>query len=111
MVVTIVSVPNNECAESIAAHLVDSNLAACINILPHVKSVYRWEGKIEREEELLLVIKTRHSLLEKLIGEVQALHPYQVPEIIALPIVGGADNYLSWALSCINQSELTKPSD
>ena len=88
--------PDPATAERIAETLVGERLAACVNIMPGLTSVYRWQGKIEHDSELLLLIKTReaiYSLLEARIGE---LHPYQVPEIIALPILTGSTPYLDW---------------
>ena len=70
--------------------------AACVNIIPKVESHYRWQGKIESDDELLLIVKTRITLLDEIITLVKENHPYTVPEIIALPIVGGNADYLQW---------------
>jgi periplasmic divalent cation tolerance protein len=80
----------------IANHLVEKQLAACVNILPGITSVYRWKGKIERAGEFLLVIKTSSALLENLKLELKTIHPYDVPELVALTIVDGAESYLDW---------------
>jgi len=88
--------PNNEVAEKIASSLVAKRLAACVNITQNAKSIYRWEGKIEEASERLLVIKSRKNLLSKIIQDVKLNHPYRVPEIIALPIIGGSKEYLQW---------------
>jgi len=85
-----------EAAERIARLLIEERLAACVNILPGARSIYRWEGKIEESPELLLVIKSSQGLLPRLIAELQKIHSYEVPEIIALPIVEGAKPYLDW---------------
>ena len=71
-------------------------LAACVNVLPRVRSVYAWEGKLCDEVEMLCLLKTRRELLPAVRERVVALHPYQVPEIIALPLVEGNEAYLAW---------------
>jgi periplasmic divalent cation tolerance protein len=70
--------------------------AACVNIIPKVESHYRWQGKIESDDELLLIVKTRITLLDEIITLVKENHPYTIPEIIAMPIVGGNADYLQW---------------
>ena len=90
--------PDRATAERIAGTLVEERLAACVNIVPGVTSVYRWKGKIERDAEVLCLIKTRGSLLAKLSRRLTALHPYDVPEVIALRISGGAPPYLKWLM-------------
>ena len=95
-VVVLVTVPNRDIAEKIANVLVGEHTAACVNIVSGVVSVYFWEGKVCRDEELLLIIKTRASLMSKVIDAVRQLHPYTVPEIIALPITSGFEKYLKW---------------
>lgn len=94
--VVLCSVPSAEVANDIARALVTESLAACVNIVPAITSVYRWEGKVVQDAELLLVIKTRderYAALEKRIVE---LHPYSVPEVIALGIEKGSPRYLEW---------------
>ena len=88
--------PDATTASEIATALVEQNVAACVNIVSGVHSIYRWEGKLETSEECLLLIKTRgdgYSALEEMI---LALHPYEVPEIIALPLAAGLAAYLGW---------------
>ncbi len=96
-VVALITAPSREVGERIANALVEGRLAACVNIVAPVHSIYTWEGKVAHDEEVLLVAKTTHSVFD---GEFQAvvrsLHPYEVPEIIALPIVSGSDAYLQW---------------
>lgn len=94
--VVLVTVPNNKTAKTIAETLVSEGLAKCVNISDGVKSIFRWEGKIEREEELLLIIKTKKTNFPSLMLKVRELHPYTMPEIIALPIVDGSEEYLAW---------------
>ncbi|MEL9990446.1 MAG: divalent-cation tolerance protein CutA [Thermoproteus sp.] len=93
-VVVYVTAPPSE-GEKIAQFLVERKLAACVNIA-QVDSIYRWEGRVERDREALLIIKTRAERLPELIRELKSVHPYKVPEIIALPIVDGNPDYLRW---------------
>ena len=95
--VVLITTPSMEVAERIATHLVEQQLAACVNIATPVRSIYRWQGKVEREEEILMYCKTRRDLFEPaLTTAVKSLHPYTVPEIIALPIELGSSAYLDW---------------
>ncbi len=94
--VVMITVPNAEVGTRLAEVLVEERLAACVNRVPGMLSTYRWQGKIEREPEELLLVKTRQALFEALIQRVKSLHPYTVPEIIALPILAGSDSYLEW---------------
>jgi periplasmic divalent cation tolerance protein len=82
-------------AESIATALIEAKLAACVNLFP-IRSVYTWQGKVQREAEWQLVIKTRADCFEKVVGRVRSLHSYDTPEIIALPIEQGSADYLRW---------------
>jgi periplasmic divalent cation tolerance protein len=95
-VVALSTVGTAEDAERIARALVEHRLAACVNVVPGLVSVYRWKGAVEREEERLLVIKTRAERLEDLRRALVKLHPYEVPELVALPIEDGHPPYLSW---------------
>ena len=83
-------------AARLASRLVESRTAACVNILPGVSSVYRWKGAVEEAKEMLLVIKTRRPLLDRLMSELRVVHSYEVPEVVALPVVAGLDRYLAW---------------
>ena len=95
--VVLVTCPTRRHARTLADALVRKRLAACVNLLPHpVESVYRWQGKIERAKEILLLMKTHASQFERLRTEIRILHPYDVPEIIALPITAGHAPYLQW---------------
>ncbi|GKV33602.1 hypothetical protein SLEP1_g42089 [Rubroshorea leprosula] len=95
-IVVYVTVPNREAGKKLAESIVKAKLAACVNIVPGLESVYEWEGKIHTDPEELLIIKTRESLLEALTQHVKANHEYDVPEVIALPITGGSPQYLEW---------------
>lgn len=92
----LVNVPDEATAHHMARSLVEGRVAACINILPGVRSVYRWQGKIEEAQEVTLLIKTTQARYVDLEAAVKAAHPYDVPELIALPIVAGLPEYLSW---------------
>lgn len=94
--VVYITVPSSETGEKIVNTLVEKRLAAGASIVPGLSSVYHWQGKICNETELLLIAKTRDSLFERLEQEVKSIHPYQVPEIIALPIIKGSREYLDW---------------
>jgi periplasmic divalent cation tolerance protein len=91
-----VTAGSSEEAEQLASSLVEERLAACVNRIKEVQSIYRWKGKVERSSEELLVIKTRRDLFEALKSRVQELHSYTVPEVIALPILEGNPSYLQW---------------
>jgi periplasmic divalent cation tolerance protein len=92
----LTTVARAEDAERIAEALVGGRLAACVNVLPGVRSIYRWKGGVEREEERLLLIKTRSERLPALRQALLAIHPYEVPEVVALPIEAGHPAYLEW---------------
>ncbi|HEX6045710.1 MAG TPA: divalent-cation tolerance protein CutA [Pyrinomonadaceae bacterium] len=95
-IVVLMTAANGEEAARLADLLIGAHLAACVQILPEMESVYRWQGKIERQPEILLLAKTALSKFEDLEREVRALHSYDTPEIIALPIVAGSAPYLDW---------------
>ena len=94
--VVLVTAPTPERAAEIARTLVEERLAACGNVVPGIRSIYRWEGKVEDEQEALLVLKTTRARFEALRHRVLSLHPYQVPEVIALPVEAGSAEYLAW---------------
>jgi periplasmic divalent cation tolerance protein len=83
-------------AARIARALVEKKLAACVNVMPAVRSFYRWKGAIEDEQESLLVIKSSRVLFDQLRAEIERLHSYEVPEVIAVPVVDGSEGYLEW---------------
>ena len=87
---------DREQAERIARRLLELHLAACINILPGVQSIYRWQGGIESAAEVLMLIKTRSSLTAEVQSTLAGLHSYEVPEFLVLPISGGSESYLAW---------------
>lgn len=93
-----VTVPDKEAGRKIADHLVENKLAACVNIIPGLESIYVWEGKVNRDSELLMMIKSRQSLVPTLTQAVKSLHPYDECEVISLAITGGSPSYLQWVL-------------
>ena len=95
-IVVLTNCPTDEVAERIATALVENRLAACVNQLAPARSIYRWQGKIERETEIPLLIKTSAARYPEVEAAIRALHPYAVPEIIALPIHAGFGPYLRW---------------
>lgn len=95
-VVVLVTCASAEEAAKIATAIVDQRLAACANIVSGIRSIYRWEGKVQDDQENLLIIKTTRSAFAALRDAVQKMHSYSVPEIIALPIVEGSEKYLKW---------------
>ena len=97
--------PTIEVAESLAEMLVKENLAACVNILPGARSVYEWKGKVEKEQECVLLIKSRADRLEVLEERLLTEHPYELPELIAVPIEGGSAAYLSWIDTQLDRKE------
>ena len=95
-VVIFITAANKKEAARIGQYLVKNKLAACVNITKEIQSVFRWQGKVDRAKEVLLVVKTKKSLVTRLIRKVQSIHSYDLPEIIALPIIAGSKKYLDW---------------
>jgi len=95
-IVVLIAVASRGEAEKIARRLVEDRLAACVNLVPQVRSFFTWEGKLSQEDEVLLVVKSRRARFRELADTVKALHSYSVPEIIAMPILEGAADYLRW---------------
>ena len=96
--VVYVTAPSTDVAQQIATHLVTDRLAACVNIVPGITSVYRWQGKVETEPEVLMLVKARRSELPALTAAIKATHPFDHPEVVAVPSVGGSEGYLQWVL-------------
>ena len=94
--VVLITVPDQETAELVAKAVLEPRLAACVNILPAVRSLYWWEGKIDSSNELLLIAKTEPQLIAELSDAVRAVHPYKIPEIVALSASYVAESYLGW---------------
>ena len=101
-IVVFITAPNVEEATRLADLLIGAHLAACVQILPEMESVYRWQGKIERQSEILLIAKTTAAKFAELEREVRALHSYETPEIVAIPLVAGSTPYLEWLTNSLN---------
>jgi len=101
-VVVLVTCPNRAVARRIASVVVTKRLAACVNLLPGIESVFRWEGKIDRSREVLLLIKTTRRRFSSLAHALARLHPYDVPEVIALPVTAGVASYLRWVARSVS---------
>ena len=95
-IVLFITTANTGEAQQISRVLLEQKKAACVNIIPNIDSLFWWEGKLDSERENLLVVKTKASLLSEIINLVKKMHSYAVPEIIAMPIVGGNQDYLEW---------------
>lgn len=100
-IIILVTTSGKQEAEKIVQNLLENKLIACANIIGPVSSVFRWSGKIEKAEEYLALMKTRKDLFEKVEAAVKALHSYEVPEILAIPIVEGSKAYLKWLENCL----------
>jgi periplasmic divalent cation tolerance protein len=98
-IVVYVTAPDLETAERIGAAMVEEGLAACANLLPGMRSIYRWRGAVERADEILLLLKTTPSRFDALEARVRALHSYETPCIVALPISQGSAPYLDWIVT------------
>ena len=95
-VVVFITASGEEEAMKIGQSLVDKKLAACANVVPGIRSIFYWKGELCEEAEVLLIVKSLDHLLDRIVHNVRKLHSYDVPEIIALPIVGGSEEYLEW---------------
>jgi len=96
--------PDTDCAQRIAATLVDQGLAACVSLLPGALSCYRWEGQVCQDAEVLLMIKTTQARLRELEARILEEHPYEVPEFIVVPVIAGSERYLEWIDTCTASS-------
>ena len=103
-IVIFVTTSTEEEARRIAELLVGQRKAACVNIVPKVDSLFWWQGKLDSAQESLLIIKTKASLLPDVLSLVKGVHSYEVPEIIALPIIGGNEDYLKWIHSEVKEA-------
>src|SRR5512136_1206754 len=100
-VVVLVTAPSAEAAAVLARTLVEERLCACGNVVPAIRSIYRWEGKVHDDAEALLVLKTERRLVPELKARLPELHPYQVPELLVLPVEDGLPPYLEWVGSVL----------
>jgi periplasmic divalent cation tolerance protein len=104
-IAVLMTAADGEEAGRLAEMLVEKRLAACVQILPEMESVYRWQGKVERQREVLLIAKTTSSKFEELEKEVRARHSYETPEIVAFPLSAGSDPYLEWLKTSVGVPE------
>src|SRR6185436_13281085 len=103
-IVVLMTAASGEEATRIAEALVHQNLAACVQVLPEMQSIYIWQGEVQREREVLVIAKSTRANFERLERRVREMHSYETPEVIALPIVAGSDRYLDWLLSACDAS-------
>jgi periplasmic divalent cation tolerance protein len=103
-IIVLITVPSPEAGEEIARPLVEEHLAACVNLVPGLTSLFWWEGAVQREAEALLIVKTRRHLFEALAARVRSLHPYTVPEIIGIPLAAGTQAYLDWVREAVSRA-------
>jgi periplasmic divalent cation tolerance protein len=103
--IAFVTVPNREEASNLAEILVSERLCACVNILPAIESVYRWEGKVTKDNEVLLIIKTTDQRYEEMERRIKELHSYATPEVIAMKIERGSQAYLEWLRQAVSLEE------
>lgn len=102
--VLLCTVPNEETGLRIAKQLVSESRIACAKIVPGIRSIYRWKGEICDDTEMLLLLKTLHSRVREVADRVVELHPYETPELIALPVVGGLPKYLDWLFASVGEA-------
>jgi len=102
--ITLCTCPSQATAEEIASSLVEQGVAACINIIPTITSIYKWQGKLEKANEVLMLIKTDQSRYQDLERALTILHPYELPEIIAVPVEQGLAGYLNWVTQCTKKN-------
>jgi periplasmic divalent cation tolerance protein len=95
-IVVFITAPDTDEAGKIAGILLEKRLAACVNTVPGVNSIFRWQGNLESEHEILLIVKSKASRFPEIIETVKQNHSYEVPEVIALPVIGGNEDYLDW---------------
>ncbi|HTY99640.1 MAG TPA: divalent-cation tolerance protein CutA [Rhodocyclaceae bacterium] len=96
VLLVLTNLPDTETADKLAAHLVENRLAACVNVLAPCRSTYRWQGTVERAEEVPLLAKTTAARYGALEAAIRSQHPYELPEIVAVPIARGLPDYLAW---------------
>lgn len=103
-VVILITTCSEEEAARIGRTLVEERLAACVNIIPDIRSFFHWEGKLQEEKEALLLVKSQGDQISRIIYRVKELHSYSVPEVIALPILAGSEDYLRWVKESIKET-------
>ncbi len=108
VVIALSTCPDDPTARSIAAALVQEHLATCVNRVPGVASTYFWDGRLQDESEILLIIKTSAARVAELQGRLKELHPYELPELIVLPVIGGNEGYLQWVREGVEKERHTE---
>lgn len=103
--IVLVTAPSADVAAQLARTLVEERLAACGNIVPGVRSIYRWQGEVQDESEVLLLLKTVPARVPALTARVVALHPYDVPEVVTVPLDSGLDAYVAWVEESVSRAE------
>lgn len=101
-IVVFITAPDEDTAVNIAKVLVEEGLAACVNIVKDIRSIYKWQGKMEDESEVLMIAKTSHDMFSALAKRVKSMHPYDVPEIISVPIIQGWGPYIKWLSEAVS---------
>lgn len=101
----ITTCPDKETAAALARHLVEGRLAACVNIVPGIRSVYQWKGELVTEDEHLLLVKSRRDVYPQLEAAIRANHPYELPEVVMVPIAQGSIDYLNWLNSVLDKRQ------
>ena len=104
-IVVLITAKNAREGARIARHLLDKRLIACANLVPQVRSLYRWQGKLADEKECWMILKSTRELFPEIQAEVEKLHSYDVPEVIALPIIEGSAKYLNWIAGSVGSSK------
>jgi len=99
-IIVLCTCPDTETADRLARHAVEQRLAACANLLPGLRSIYRWQGRVESAQEVLLVFKTTAERYAALEADIREKHPYELPEVVAVPIENGLAAYLDWIAEC-----------
>ena len=99
--IVLITAPDREVAAGLGRALVEERLAACANLVPQITSIYRWEGAVQEDSEVLMVVKTSAGRVAALTERVLALHPYEVPEVLVLPVESGAATYLDWVRASV----------
>lgn len=108
VVIMVTAASRRECRK-IAKHLVEAQLAACVNITAQIESIYRWEGKLADDKEYVMLIKSTRELFPEIKAEISRIHSYHTPEIICLPIIDGSRNYLQWVSDSVKQAQAAEP--
>lgn len=111
VVVVLVTGPDEQTLVALARRLVEAGLAACVNVIPRVRSVYRWEAEVHEDDEALAVLKTTRPRIEPLRTRIHELHPYDLPEFLVLPLEAGSDAYLRWVVNSVSGGSPDREAD